>query len=159
MFSIGRARLVWYGLLAGTGGLLLLALLPPFLPVEMQGLVRECFGPVCHQLPSRSPHVYGVPIAICDRCSGIYVGLVLGVAGTGWGRSVWRRIGSHGRFVLLGSLVPLGVDWVAPLLGLWSNGPVSRALTGFVFGSIAASYVTDRLLRRVSRAPSSEGPE
>lgn len=159
MLGLSRARLVWYGLLAGTSGLLLLALLPPFLPTELQGMVRECFAPVCHQMPSRSPHIGGVPIAICDRCSGIYLGLVLGVAVTGWGRSLWTALGQHSRYLLLGSLVPLGVDWIAPVLGLWQNGPISRGLTGLLFGVVTASYVTDQLLRRVARAAAPEGPQ
>jgi uncharacterized membrane protein len=158
MFGLSRVRIVWYGLLAGTSGLLLLALLPPFLPAELQGVVRGCFASVCHQMPSRSLHIGGVPVAICDRCSGIYLGVVLGVAVTGWGCSLWAALGQRSRYLLLGSLVPLGVDWIAPFLGLWQNGPVSRALTGLLFGIVAASYVTDRLLRRVARAAAPEGP-
>lgn len=159
MFGSSRVRLIWYGLLAGTSGLLLLALLPPFLPAELQGVVRGCFASVCHQMPSRSPHVGGVPIAICDRCSGIYSGLVLGVVVTGWGRSLWAALGQQSRYLLLGSLLPLGVDWVAPVVGLWQNGPISRALTGLLFGIVAASYVTDRLLQRVARDAVPEGPQ
>lgn len=150
-------RLTWYALLAGTSGLLLLALLPPFLPDGLRFVVRGCFEPVCHQIPSRSPHLYGVPIAICDRCTGIYLGLVLGVAGTRWGQGLWRFLGAHGRYLLLGSLVPLGIDWIGPILGLWGNGPLSRAVTGFIFGGIAASYVTDRLLRRAASTTVSDG--
>lgn len=158
MFGMRRRRLLWYGLLAGTASLFVLALLPPFLPVEMQSVVRQCFGPVCHQLPSRSPKIGGVPIAVCDRCSGIYLGLVVGVSATGWGRYPWRALGRHGRYLLLGAVVPLGLNWVGPVLGLWSNGPLGRALTGLLFGVVAASYVTDQLLRRVARTNSSQGP-
>ena len=158
MSGWSRTRLVWYGLLAGTSGVLLLALLPPFLPAETQDAVRRCFAPVCHQAPSRSPHVGGVPIALCDRCSGIYLGLVVGVTITGWGDSLWAALGRQGRYLLLGSLVPLGVDWIGPILKLWSNGPMSRALTGLLFGTVAASYVTNRILRRVARTATSEGP-
>ncbi len=158
MLEMRRAQLIWYGLLASTSSVLVFALLPPFLPAEVQPVVRQCFAPVCHQLPGRSPHVGGVPIAICDRCSGIYLGLVGGVLSTGWDWTPWRTLGEYGQYVLLGSLVPLGLDWIGPILGIWSNGPVSRALTGLLFGSIAASYVTDRLLRRVARTASLEGP-
>lgn len=154
-----RARYIWWGLLAATSGVLILAFLPPVLSAEFQAAVRASFASVCHQIPSRSPHIGGVPIAICDRCTGIYVGLVIGVIGTGWGRGLWQRLGSHGRFLLLGSLIPLGVDWIGPILGVWSNVPISRASTGFVFGSIAASFVTDRLLRKVARTDPVEGSE
>lgn len=159
MSGRSRTRLVWYGLLAGTSGVLLVALLPPFLPIEMQGVVRRCFASVCHQMPGRSPHIGGVPIAICDRCSGIYLGLVVGVTVTGCGGSLWAALGRQGRYLLLGSLVPLGIDWIGPVLGLWGNGPVSRTLTGLFFGTVAASYVTDRVLRRVARTAASEGPQ
>ncbi len=152
-------RLVWYGLLAATSGVLILAMLPPILPAPLRAVVREGFAPVCHQLPGRSPHFGGVPVALCDRCSGIYFGLVLGVTTSGWGRGLWSALGQHGRHLLLGSLVPLGVDWVGPVLGLWSSGPISRALTGLLFGSIAASYVTNRMLQRVARTASLEGPD
>jgi len=154
-----RTRRLWYGLLASTSILLLLAVLPPFLSAEMGVVVRQCFAPVCHQIPGRSPHVGGVPIAICDRCSGIYLGLVLGVTASGWGQGLWAALGQHGRYLLLGSLVPLGVDWMGPVLGLWSNGPISRVLTGLLFGSIAASYVTNRVLQQVARTASLEGPD
>ncbi len=158
MDGMHRVRIVWYAVLAGTGSLLVLAFLPPFLSGEMQTAVRQCFAPLCHQMPSRSLQIDGVPVAICDRCSGIYLGLVVGVAATGWGQSLWEALGRYGQHLLLGSLVPLGVDWIGPILGLWGNGPFSRALTGVFFGSVAASYVTDRLLRRVARATSPEGP-
>jgi len=61
--------------------------------------------------------------------------------------------------VLLGAIVPLGVDWAGPLLYLWDNGPLSRLLTGLLFGGVAASYVTIRLLRRKARASGTGGPE
>ena len=153
-----RTRRLWYGLLAATSSILLLAVLPPLLPVEMQSLLRQSFAPVCYQMPSRSLHIDGSPIAICDRCSGIYLGLLVGVSVARWGHRLWRVLGRHGRFLLLGSLVPLGVDWSAPVLGLWHNGPISRVLTGLLFGIVAASFVTDRLLRREARSASSEGP-
>lgn len=150
MPGMRRPRFVWYVLLASTSGILLLAVLPPFLSGGAQTVVRGCFASVCHQIPGRSPHLYGVPFAICDRCTGIYLGLVIGVAVTGWGQGVWVALGRRGRYVLLSSLVPLGLDWIGPILGLWSNGPASRALTGLLFGGVVASYVTNQVLRKAS---------
>ena len=153
-----RVRLTWYVLLAVTSGVLVLAMLPPILPPSLQAVVRDGFAPVCHQMPSRSLHIGSIPVAVCDRCTGIYVGLVLGVAGTGWGSDLWGMLGSYGRYVLLGAIVPLGLDWAGPLLHLWENSPVSRILTGLLFGGVAASYVTIRLLRRKARASGTGGP-
>lgn len=154
-----HARLVWVFLLTATGFIFAAAVLTPFFPLEVQAAVRWAFAPACHQLPGRSPHIAGVPIAICDRCAGIYFGVFMGVGILPWGSSLWRRMGSGGRYVLLGSLIPLGLDWVGPVLGLWNNVPYSRALTGLLFGIVAASYVTDRLIRHVPRMGDGTDPD
>jgi uncharacterized membrane protein len=146
-------RGLWWGLLVALGGGTAVAFAPPLLSPEGRALVMQLFAPVCHQLPARSPTVGGVPIALCDRCVGIYLGGVLGIVGLGWGRALGRRLPLASRYVLLLSLVPLGLDWVGPILGLWPNGPWSRAATGAVFGGVAAGVTADRLLH----APAREG--
>lgn len=141
-------RLVWSGLLAVTSLVFGAALSTPLWSPGGRAVVMNLFAPVCHQIPMRSPFLGGVQIAICDRCAGIYLGLVLGVA-TVWGaRRLWQWAGRYDRYLLLSSLVPMGIDWVGPLLGLWPNAAPSRALTGLIFGLIAASFVADRLLWR-----------
>jgi uncharacterized membrane protein len=127
------------------------ALSTPLLSPTGRAAVMHLFAPVCHQIPLRSPHVGGVVLAVCDRCIGIYLGLVAGVATVGGARPLWRRLGRYDRYLLLASLVPLGINWAGPVLGLWTNGPVGRALTGLLFGGVAASFVADRLLRWATR--------
>ncbi|WP_258096076.1 DUF2085 domain-containing protein [Salinibacter sp. 10B] len=142
-------RRTWMLFLATTIAVVALALSPPLFSPFWRAVVMHAFSPVCHQVAVRSPHLGGVQLAICDRCIGIYLGLVIGVASVGWGRLFWQRVGTHGRYVLLGSLLPLGMDWVGPVVGLWSNTPVSRAATGMVFGLVAASFATAQVLRRM----------
>ena len=86
-------------MLALTVLVLFLALLPPFVSEKWRAVVMHAFSPVCHQMSARSPFLGGVQIAVCDRCIGIYLGLVLGVATIGGVRRVWRSLGRHGRFV------------------------------------------------------------
>lgn len=136
-------------MLASTVIVFVAAFSSPLLSPEWRAVLMRVFAPVCHQLPDRSPHLAGVQAAICDRCTGIYFGLVVGVASVRAGSVIWRYIKGYGRYVLLGSLVPLGLDWAGPVFGLWSNGPLSRFGTGFLFGIIAASFVAYRLLRNV----------
>ena len=145
-----RRRLVWKGLLVLTSVVFGAALSTPFLSPEGRAVVMHLFAPVCHQIPVRSPFLGGVQIAICDRCAGIYLGLVLGVATVWGGHRLWQWAGRYDRYLLLGSLVPMGVDWIGPLFGLWPNVPTSRALTGLIFGLVAASFVADRLLWRAA---------
>ena len=144
--AIGSRR-VAIGMLVGMALVLGAAWLPPVLPEAWRTALMAAFRPVCHQFPARSPHVDGVQIAICDRCTGIYSGLLLGgLAMTGW-RHLGGRALRQGRLVLLGALVPLGVDWMAPVLALWTNTPLTRAVTGTLFGAAAGAFVLDRLLR------------
>jgi len=139
-------RLAWGSLLATTAFVLAVALSTPLLSPAGRAAVMHLFAPVCHQIPVRSPFVDGVQLALCDRCAGIYLGLVVGVATVGVGHRLWRRAGRYDRYLLLGSLGPIGIDWIGPLLGLWANTPISRSLTGLFFGVVAASFVADRLL-------------
>lgn len=148
---------LWSLLLGSTGLLLGLALAPPVLPMPLRAMVMDAFSPVCHQLPGRSPHLGDLPIAVCDRCVGIYLGVVLGVAVVKRARPLWQWLGATRHYFLLASLAPLTVDWIGPILGLWSNGPSSRFATGLLFGLVAASFVADQLLRKVTRAKPTKG--
>jgi len=139
------------------------------------------FSALCHQIPGRSAAVDGVPLAVCDRCLGIYSGFALGlvlaallrviapviaplrnpdipgpdIAGT------YRRLFDRAKFVLVGMLVPLAIDWggpvllkVSPALG-WANTPLSRAITGGLLGMAAAVLLVISIAQNVmqSRAP------
>lgn len=141
-----RRQVVWLGLVGASLGLLGAAWLPPFVPETIRVVVMQVFAGLCHQMPSRSPHVDGVAIAVCDRCTGIYAGLALGIACVAAVRPLWHRLGDTGRYVLLGALGVLGVDWIGPLLGLWTNTSISRFATGMLFGMIAGSFAAWRLL-------------
>ena len=138
-----ETRLGWALALAGTALLAGLAALPPWLPEGGAALLRQGYVLLCHQLPERSAHVHGVPFALCHRCFGIAAGLVAGVLTAPLlfglaprvGRAVRRRIGP-----LLGlSVLPLGVDWALGAFGIWANTPLSRSLTGGLFGLAAGA--------------------
>lgn len=124
----------WWIAFAGTLILVLLAMSPPVLGTGARDIVMAMFSGVCHQLPTRSPHVDGVQLAVCHRCAGIYWGLpaaalLFAVAG--------RRvpISRHGApLLLIAAAAPAGIDWVLDVFGLWANTPVSRVLTGVIFG-------------------------
>ena len=149
-----RRRWVWLGGVAGVGLVATVVWLPPFLPEAWQGVLMAVFSPACHQLPARSPHLDGVQLAVCDRCLGIYLGVFGGVLLAGLLQPVGAWMKNVGRYLLLGALVPLSIDWIAPLIGLWSNTPITRGATGALFGLVAAAFTMTTLLRRVQGTPS-----
>lgn len=151
-----RFWLAW--LVASTAMLLLLvlAVLPPFVGEELRYVLMQAFAPLCHQMPERSPHVHGVALAVCDRCIGVYLGLPLAafvflVAGR-IDDVIYRYAGP----VLAASLIPMGIDWLGPVVGWWPNTPWTRLATGLLFG-VPAGYLFIRGVVRglagVSREP------
>ena len=140
-----------------TIGIIALALSPPVLPPVGRAAVMHVFAPVCHQIPGRSPHLAGVSLAICDRCLGIYLGFLGGGLGVPFSWA-WRRTLLRRAFVLLaGAGAVAGVDWIGPFVGLWANTPVTRLLTGGLFGVVAGLVAGHGLLRSEPIAETGEG--
>lgn len=144
----GQYWMVWGFTLVATLLVVGLISLPPLLGPEMRAWIMAGFSPLCHQLPGRSPHIDGVQLAVCHRCYGIYWGLPLAVVA--WlGVGGWERLLDRwARWVVAGSLVPLTIDWGGDVVGLWTNTPLSRLITGGLFGVVAGLF----LIRAVMQA-------
>jgi uncharacterized membrane protein len=153
MFSSSRVhkRLRVWGVLAGSAAAIIaLAFLPPLLPPKGSAFVMHVFAPVCHQISVRSPHIGEIQIALCDRCTGIYLGFLAGVLGVPllWR---WRRgLRRHALPMLIGATVIVGLDWIGPVLGAWPNVPLSRFLTGGLLGVVGGLLAGVGLLRSPS---------
>lgn len=132
-------RAAWALALAATGLLLTAVAAPPLLPPAVRAPLVAGFHVLCHQLPERSFSIDGVQLAACHRCTGIYVGLVLGVLAL----PLWRRTRRWGKgaegAALLVAVVPAALDWGGEVLGLWPGAPGSRVATGLWFGVIAGA--------------------
>ena len=140
----------WTFALCGTGLLVLLVTLPPFVGVEARTVLMHGFASVCHQIPTRSPHIDGVALAVCHRCYGIYWGLPLAVLGF-LGLYRWDPfLRRHAPWVLAASVVPLGIDWLGDVLGFWINTPHSRMITGGFFGIVAGYYLARGLIEAMA---------
>lgn len=149
-----RSPVAWLVALSAALGVWLLAASPSVLSPGLGYGVRQAFALVCHQLADRSPHVHGVQWALCFRCTGILSGLVLGLATGPWLASAFGRVADAwgaGRVLLLMGL-PTAIDWLLGVSGLWVNTPLSRLLTGALFGLGAGWLLADALLSR--RTPS-----
>jgi uncharacterized membrane protein len=53
-------------------------LFPPFTVLDKTGTIGYA---VCHQIPDRTFHADGTPLPLCARCTGIYLGIVIGLGG------------------------------------------------------------------------------
>lgn len=94
------------------------------------------FSGVCHQIPERSFFIAGIPLAVCHRCSGIYLGLL---AGSFLKNAFMDRSLKIRRVWVMAAVIPLLLDVLLPLIGSGTNVPTGRFLTGLLFGTMLSS--------------------
>lgn len=133
------------------------ATIPPFLGDTFRAFLMAAFSGVCHQMADRSFHINGHSLAVCHRCYGMYAGMWLASIVTAF--QVYRmRISSRmSRILIVGALLPPGIDWFGDVVGLWTNSMPSRVITGAIFGLVAGLLLTRAMVEATtSKYQSSE---
>lgn len=107
--------------------------------------IYKFFGYLCHQMPSRSLHIFEHHFAVCSRCFGVYFGLVFGFVIYPFIRKI-EEIEPFPRIWLFLSLIPIGIDWSLGVFGIWENMHLSRFLTGLILGTACAVFIIPALV-------------
>ena len=91
----------------------------------------SCGDRLCHQKAERSFFLNNNQMPFCSRCSAIWFGLTIGL-----GILVFYSIVLNEKFLILIflSFIPIGIDGVGQLIGLWESTNVSRVFTGVLVG-------------------------
>jgi uncharacterized membrane protein len=87
------------------------------------------FSTICHQIPSRSWHIYGEPLGLCIRCTAISFGFLSGLLVLRAPNVRWLKIAiaiTAGEWLLSAALVDL---------------ETLRVVSGLLLGSAAAPIV------------------
>lgn len=103
------------------------------------GLIYAVFSPTCHQIPDRCFSLQGYPLAVCGRCLGVYLGFLGGLLAYPFVRGFSKLELPRARTFLLFS-VPIGMDGLAGILGIWASPIGLRLATGFLWGTILPFY-------------------
>ena len=103
-------------------------------------IIYQAFSYVCHQIPERSLFIAGHPLAVCSRCAGIYVGFATAILLYPLIKSLRDVETPQRKWLLIGAL-PLALDFILGLLGIWQNTDLSRFATGTLLGAVAVFYV------------------
>jgi len=144
-----RITLAWLGLTAGAFLVILLIVGAPVAMANDHALVAltiyRGFSKVCHQLPERSFFIAGYPVAVCARCSGLYIGFAGAMLIYPLARSL-RETDAPARKWLFLSAMPMAVDFTLGYSGLWANTHASRFITGLLLGAVAVFYVMPGLM-------------
>jgi uncharacterized membrane protein len=98
------------------------------------------FSPICHQLPDRAWQLFGHPLALCARCTGLMLGVTLGTALGPFMRQDDRPPVPRRQWLLLSILIMVA-DIAAPWAGWYQNTLLSRSFTGVLVACLAAPYL------------------
>ncbi len=138
------AKTIWIGAIILTSFWILLIASPAILTqtsfANAADSLYSFFNLICHQNPARSFEIFGEQLGVCARCTGVYSGLVAGLAiyPLFWSIS---RIHQFKRRWLFLALVPLAIDWALTFLGIWENTYASRFLTGLLIGAVCSIFL------------------
>jgi uncharacterized membrane protein len=126
------ALLVWIGLIV---------LAPYLVSVDSAwgGFLYAVFSPTCHQLESRCLRLFGYPLAVCARCSGIYLGFLAGSLILAVSRPRSRLVLPPTR-ILAAATLPIGLDTLGNLLALWDTPSALRLGLGIAWGLTLPFY-------------------
>ena len=100
---------------------------------------------MCHQKADRSLFINDNQMPFCSRCTAIWLGLAIGL-----GFMVFYKIALDEKFVfvLIIGIVPIGIDGVGQLFGLWESTNIARVITGLAVGivcGIAIGIIIDEI--------------
>lgn len=112
--------------------------------------LQRAFALICHQRPERSFWIYGMPVAVCARCLGIYVGAAIGLL----------LLTSHRAAVnFFAAIVALNLlDALAEFAGLHGNWSGARFLLGVLLGAAGGLLISSslRIRARVPRVSATQ---
>ena len=139
--AVAAAAVAWFALVV----------LAPGLPPSLAAAVYVAGGFVCHQLPDRSFHWHGAQLAVCARCTGIYLGACAAAILAPMPASTlapWIESRARVAWLIGAAALPTLVTVAAEWAGWWQPSAITRAFTGAVLGVTGAIVVMSALKAR-----------
>lgn len=150
MHPVARRRLAWVAIAAAlfVAGM---AAAPWLASRSGWGVALHlAYRPMCHQMADRCFDLGAGPLAVCARCTGLYVGGLLGL----WLPVLTGRTARLGVGTLIISAAPSIADFALGVVGLPSLTNLPRAVValplGLVLGLLLARGLADLLIPRSS---------
>ena len=105
------------------------------------------FDYLCHQDPERSYYIDGTQMAVCSRCFGIYLSLILGVIAMLPLSIIGKRLKILVKPAFFSALLLNFVDVFANFVGFWVNSLLSRFLLGALIGLATAFLLSNEFFK------------
>lgn len=124
-------------------GALLIPLIIPNHPM-VAFLMNLFYKPTCHQIPNRCFSIAGNSMSICTRCTGIYIGMIVGgiiYRYIAISLKNWLRKRPNGLILPILLALPLFVDGTLAKIAIHDSSNIFRLLTGILFGLAVVSLI------------------
>ncbi len=116
---------------------------------ELAAAGYALFSKVCHQNDARSFHLDGEKLGVCIRCTALYIGFLIGCVIQLVLRSTRSKNARRRVFVI--SIAPMILDVLLDACGLYESTPISRLVTGGLFGAAMSWFVLPLLFEACSQ--------
>lgn len=107
---------------------------------SLASFIYQIFSPLCHQMESRSFLLFELPLAVCARCTGIYIGFLAALLYLLFTLNKPLKTIPKKRYLFL-LLSPALLDFILNVFGIFSFPIFWRAFTGFLLGVILTFYI------------------
>jgi uncharacterized membrane protein len=118
------------------------------LGMKVSTFIYFFYSLICHQIPERSFQISGYPLAVCSRCTGIYVGFLSGLIFIPFlkrrNKYFFPPVGIFGI-----AFIPMLLEFSLSRIGLLNTTIVIRSLTGLIPGVISVFYILPALMEMV----------
>lgn len=109
--------------------------------------LRLVFRVLCHGIPTRSLELFGTPMPLCARCTGIYLGLLAGLIAFFILPRIQERMLRIAMYV---AVLPMAVDGITQMTTLRESTNGLRIVTGFVAAIVFGIWILEAIEKRES---------
>jgi uncharacterized membrane protein len=113
-------------------------------------VVYSAYAPICHQIDGRCFHLFGAKWGVCIRCSAIYFSFFLSLLMYPFFRRLSFPSYPGRRWIAL-AVVPMIIDVLLNFTGIYPSTPMTRLMTGALFGSVLPLFILPPLLEGIAQ--------
>jgi uncharacterized membrane protein len=113
---------------------------------------RLAFRLLCHGFEERCIEMFGVAMPICSRCTGIYLGMLLGILTYAAAGFALKSAPAFNKVALLIAVLPLALDGGTQAMMLRESTNPLRIVSGLMAGTAFAMWVLSEMEHQETHA-------
>ncbi|MGB9697583.1 MAG: DUF2085 domain-containing protein [Ignavibacteria bacterium] len=108
-------------------------------------VIYSVFGVMCHQIDSRTLHIFGGKLPVCIRCQGIYLAGLISTFLYPFLKPRLKKNEIPSIWLLLIPVLMMGTDVLFELFGVYNYISIVKFITGFFLGFVLPFFLISGL--------------